>query len=386
MIILYLGAFPPDFLVKRSGGKIDSLYRASEAIIKGLRYQEGTTVNVVTSPDIASWPRGPLFVPHEKNEKEDLTLVSSLNISLIKQLWTIVSMTLEASKVIRQSDDKIAIIIPYIFFRHVFTLRLLKVLFPQKVIQASVVPDIFFPVNWIGKTVNKLTERMASKFDAFILYTAKMAEYLHVKEGHYEVIEGFREVIERKPEHSDPFKVVYAGSLNLNYGIGRLVEAMSLIEDPDIQLHLYGAGTAESLILEKSDTDKRIVYHGRVPNSEAIDAVYSASVLINPRNAFDGKYTVYSFPSKDIEYMATGIPTLLCKLPGMPVEYYGHFLDIGEGTPEQISSKIMKVKSMSEDERHRIGKDSRDFIVERMDRKVQGKRIMDLIKNVINDK
>lgn len=385
MIILYLGAFPPDFLVKRSGGKIDSLYRASEAIIKGLRYQEGTTVNVVTSPDIASWPRGPLFVPHEKSEKEDLTLVSSLNISLIKQLWTIVSMTKESAKIIKQSKEKVVVVIPYIFFRHVFTLRLLKLLFPKKVIQASVVPDIYFPKSWMGRLVTNLTEKMASKFDAFILYTAKMAEHLHVREGRYEVIEGFREVLDRKPEPSDAFKVVYAGSLNLNYGVGRLVEAMSLIDDPDIQLHLYGAGTAESLIREKSEMDKRIVYHGRVPNFEAVDAVYSASVLANPRNKFDGEYTAYSFPSKDIEYMSTGIPTLLCKLPGMPVEYYGHFVDIGEGTPEQISSAIIEVKSMSEDERQRIGENARCFIINRMDCKKQGERMKTLFERVIKN-
>lgn len=385
MNILYLGAFPPDFLVKRSGGKIDSLYRASEAIISGLRSQEGTTVNVITSPDIASWPRGPLFVPYEKSEKDDLTLVSSLNISLIKQLWTILSMTREACKIISQSDDKIVIIIPYIFFRHVFTLRLLKLLFPKKVIQASVVPDIFFPKKWIWKKVNKLTEKMASKFDAFILYTAKMADHLHIKEGHFEVIEGFREVLDRKPEPSYTFKVVYAGSLNLNYGVGRLVEAMSLIEDQGIQLHLYGAGTAESMILEKSGKDRRIVFHGRVSNSEAVDAVYSASVLINPRNSFDGEYTEYSFPSKDIEYMSTGIPTLLCKLPGMPVDYYGHFIDIGEGTPEQISSALIKIKSMSEDERRRIGVDARNFIINRMDCKKQGERIKTLFERVIQD-
>lgn len=385
MNILYIGAFPPAFLVNRSGGKIDSLYRASEAIISGLRSQEGVKVSVITSPDIASWPRGPLYVHREEDEAENLTLVSSLNISLVKQLWTIWSLIKESRKIIKKTDGKIVVVIPYVVFRHVLTLRILKLLYPTKVIQACVVPDVFFPNNWLLKRVNSMTEKMAAKFDAFILYTKKMAEHFHIKEGHYEVIEGFREVPDRRLEKSNDFKVVYAGSLNLNYGVGRLVESFSLLKDADIQLHLYGAGTAEELIKERSAKDRRIVFHGRVSNAEATDAVYGASVLINPRNYYDGEYTEYSFPSKDIEYMATGIPVLLCVLPGMPKEYQGRFVDMGDGSPEQIAAAIQKVKVMSFPERERIGREAKDFITERMDCHKQGQRITNLFNRVINN-
>lgn len=383
MNILYLGAFPPDFLIKSSGGKIDSLYRDDQAIIRGLRLQQETNVKVVTSPDIASWPKGPLLIRREESTEEDLVMVSSLNLSLIKQPWTILSMVKEANRIIRKCKGPVVVIIPFLVFRHVLTLRILKWLHPKRVVQAVVVPDIFFPSKWIIKQLNNLTETMASKFDAYVLYTKKMAEHLHVKEGKYEIIEGFRQIPERKPVQSEKFTVVYAGSLNLNYGVGRLIEAMSLINDADIQLHLYGAGTAESLINEVCNKDRRIIFHGKVPNAESVEAIYSASVLINPRNATDGEYTEYSFPSKDIEYMATGIPTLLCKLPGMPKEYYGFFIDIEQGTPEQIAKAILRVKSMPPIERESIGIAARGFISERMDCANQGKRIVDLCNKVL---
>ena len=381
--ILYLGAFPPDFLVQRSGGKIDSFYRAAQSLIKGIRSLPDVNLEVVTSPDIVSFPKGPFFIKNEYNKEEDLTLVSSLNISFVKQPWTIVSMTREAVRRIRHCEGKVVVLIPYMVFRHVFTLRLLSRLYPKKVIQACVIPDVFFPTKWFLKKVNKLTERMASKFDAFILYTAKMADYLHIKDGHYEVVEGFREVLHRYPVGGLEFKVVYAGSLNIHYGVGRLVEAMRFIDDPEVQLHLYGTGSAEQMILDAIQVDKRIVYHGKVPNDKATDAIYSASALINPRNADDGEFTDYSFPSKDIEYMSTGIPTLLCKLPGMPVEYYGHFVDLGEATPIQIAEGITKVKQMKQSERDAIGQDARSFILDRMDNKKQAQRIVELFKTVI---
>ncbi len=385
MNIIYIGAFPPDFLIKRSKGKIDSLYRDDQAVIKGLKSQERIDLKVITSPDIASWPRGPLFIKREKNNEEEITMVSSLNISIIKQLWTIVSMIRESVQFIPQCEGKVVVVIPYIVFRHVATLRLLKWLFPKKVAQAIVVPDIFFPEKWHRKFINRITEKMASHFDAFVLYTEKMADHLHVNESQYEVIEGFREIPNRQVAQSESFKIVYAGSLNLNYGVGRLVEAMAYVNAQDIQLHLYGAGSAENMIREACERDSRIIFHGRVPNAQAVDAIYSASALINPRNANDGDYTEYSFPSKDIEYLSTGIPTLLCKLPGMPKEYYGYFLDMGEGTPQQIADAITLVKQMSHTEREKIGTEARRFIMDRMDCKKQGARIVGLFHRVIKE-
>lgn len=381
--ILYLGAFPPSFLVKRTDGRIDSLYRATEPLFTGLRSRGDVCLKVITSPDIPSYPSGPLFLKREINKVEDVTLVSSLNISFIKQLWTIASMTIEVIRYIRKCNEKVVIIIPYIVFRHVFSLRLLHHLFPNKVVQVCVVPDIFFPSKWINRKINRWTERMASKFDGFILYTQKMAGHLQIRDEKYVVIEGYRVVPERQPITNTDFCVVYAGSLNLNYGVGRLVEAMRLIEDKTIHLHLYGEGSAENYVKNEALHDNRIHYHGRVSNAEAADAIYSASVLVNPRNSNDGQFTDYSFPSKDIEYMSTGIPTLLCKLPGMPKEYYGHFIDIGNGSPEEIAKGIMCIKQMSKDERNKIGMDSRSFIIDRMDCRRQAGIIMGMIKTLI---
>lgn len=384
MNILYLGAFPPAFLIKRSGGKIDSFYRASESLIEGFRSLSDVKLDVITSPDLSSWPRGPLFIPREESRDDGVTLVSSLNISFIKQLWTIISMTYECIRCIRKNEGKTVVLIPYVVFRHVFTLRLLRLLCPRRVMQACIVPDIFFPTSKLVKAVNSFTIQMASKFDAFVFYTKHMSDKFHVESDKYEVIEGYRTILERDPVSADLFKVVYAGTLNLEYGVGRLVDAMALLSDPDIELHLYGAGSGVTAIQEASINDPRIVYHGRVSNTEASDAIYGATLLINPRNASDGEYTKYSFPSKDIEYLSTGIPTLLCKLPGMPPEYYGFFIDLGDATPSEIASAITKVKTMSTEERNMFGKKARAFIKDRMNCTRQAERIRSLFERVLS--
>ncbi len=384
--VLFLGAFPPQFIIKKSKGRIDSRYRASEALIKGLRNQEEVNLKVITSPDLYSYPQGPLYINREYNSIEDLTLVSSLNIPFVKQLWTILSMMFEARKHIKRCEGKVVVIIPYIVFRHVLTLRLLHLFYRQRVIQACVVPDIFFPKERIHRIINRCTEKMASKFQFFVLYTQKMAEYLCVPKDRFIVVEGFREVSKREPENVDgAFKVVYAGLLQFNYGITRLLEAMKYIKDPEVQLHLYGEGNATMLIEKACESDCRIHFHGKVTNEESINAIYSASVLINPRNSKDGEYVEYSFPSKDIQYMATGIPTLLCKLPSMPTEYYGHFIDIGDAAPEQIATSIIYVKNMNCEQRKMLGECSRRFIINRMDYNRQAKQIISHLESLMSN-
>lgn len=383
--VLFLGAFPPQFLINRSNGRIDSRYRASEALIKGLRNHEDVYLKVITSPDIVSYPKGPFYIKKEYNANEDLTLVSSLNIQFLKQIWTILSMISEARKYIKQCNGKVAVIIPYLVFRHVLTLRLLHFFYPQKVVQISVVPDIFFPQKTLHRYVNRRTEKMASKFDFFVFYTQKMAEYLSIPKERFVVIEGFRDIPNREPQSvNDVFKVVYAGLLQVNYGITRLIEAMEFIREPDVQLHLYGDGNAKVFIEQAAKCDSRIIFHGSVSNEESIEAIYSASALINPRNSNDGEYVEYSFPSKDIQYMATGIPTLLCKLPSMPEEYYGYFIDMGDASPEQIALSIMRVKKMKCEQRKAFGERSRIFISDRMDYNRQASKIISHIESLVS--
>ena len=383
MNIIYLGAFPPDKLIKQSGGKIDSYYRDYCALIDGLKKVDDVSLDIVTSPDIISYPQGPFYISHSYDKENGVITVSSLNLPILKQVWTVASMIIECTRLIKQKDDKVAIIIPYVVFRHVLALRILKLLFPKRVIQVCVVPDIFFPNGFVTKFMNRCTERMARRFDRFILYTKKMAEHLAVPEEHYVVIEGFKRIPLREPIKNEGFHIVYTGSLNKKYGIVRLLDSMSLINDEDITLHLYGRGDAESMIEASCMMEKRIVYHGNVNKDEAIDAIYSANALVNPRNSNDGEFTEYSFPSKDIEYLGTGIPTLLCKLPGMPEEYYGHFIDLGEASPSQIADAIHSLRSMSEKERSELGRKAKEFIIDRMNIDHQASLIIGLIKQTI---
>lgn len=384
MQILYLGSFPASRMISLSNGKIDSLYRDDHALIKGLRSVKGVNVKVITLPDISSYPSNPIFFKGFYDDKDDVYSLPILNLPIIKLFWTVLILFISAFKFVKRRPGPVVTITPYIVFHHILPSYLLKLVFRKRVKLVLVAPDIFFPKDWRNRVLNKLSEKMANKHDAFILYTEAMGEYLGVSNKPSVVIEGFNEIKHHDMrQEGDSFKIFYSGSLNLEYGVGRLVESLKFISEKDIELHLLGDGNAVDFIKSSAENDPRIVYRGKLPKEQAVRALYEANVLVNPRNSWDGEYVAYSFPSKDIEYLGTGIPSVLCKLPGMPKEYYKYFIDAGNGTSEELAVAIKRIYNMKIEERLAIGQKAKSFISQRMDLHCQGLRIVSMIEKTL---
>ena len=91
----------------------------------------------------------------------------------------------------------------------------------------------------------------------------------------------------------------------------------------DIELWLFGSGDMEKDITDYCKSDQRIKYFGMVPREKVVKFEKKAKLLVNPRPT-NNEFTKYSFPSKTIEYMASGTPLLTTRLPGIPSEYFDH--------------------------------------------------------------
>ena len=378
--ILFIGSHPPKKLIKEKN--IDSLYRCSETIIAELRSRKDVNLSVITSPDILSFPKKDMWFPSFRDD-DGTMMVSSLNLPIIKQIWTIISMTITSIRILSRSNENTVVMIPYMVFRHVAVSRLLKLFFPKKVKVCIIVPDIYFPNSIVQKSLNRWAEKLAVKGDYFVLYTKAMSEYLDINNCLQVVIEGFCDIpLDVNPKKKDISSLIitYAGSLNVRYGISRLLEAFSKLELSDVQLHLYGAGDAEALIREYEKNDSRIRFFGRVSKDEVSDVLNESDILVNPRGPKDGEYVEYSFPSKDIEYLGTGRPCVFCKLPGMPIEYYPFFVDGGDGSVERLYEALLKCINMTLDERNDLGTRAHAFITQRMDTKDQVQRILSLFR------
>ena len=227
--------------------------------------------------------------------------------------------------------------------------------------------------------VNKLV----SHFDAFFPLAKDMMSLLPMDEGRvkYSVIEG---VFSGKfpNEEKDNHKVIlYSGGLNARYGILDLLKAFELINDPDYRLWLCGVGNAVEKVKEAMARDSRICYLGQVSHDKVLQLQKQATLLVNPRHSNE-EFTRYSFPSKTLEYLASGTAVVMSHLASIPKEYDAYLNYFEDESPEGMSRKIQEICSKDRKELETKGKTASSFIFSQKNPQVQVSRIVELMKTL----
>lgn len=177
---------------------------------------------------------------------------------------------------------------------------------------------------------------------------------------------------------TQPRTVIYAGGLFEKYGLKMLVDGFIQANVENATLLLYGDGPYVEELKEVCKTHSNVEYRGVVPNEIVVAEELKASLLVNPRFSTE-ELTKYSFPSKNMEFMASGTPLLTTKLPGMPKEYYPYVFLFEEETVAGYAYAITKALSYSENELKDFGKKGRDFVLNKKNNIQQGKRISDFL-------
>ena len=85
-----------------------------------------------------------------------------------------------------------------------------------------------------------------------------------------------------------------------------------------------------------------------------------------------------------MEYLASGTPTILYKLPAMDDEYFRHCIALEDLSIEALTFAISQVLSMDEHERNRFGKQARDFILSKKNPEIQCKKIINVISDLFS--
>ena len=147
---------------------------------------------------------------------------------------------------------------------------------------------------------------------------------------------------------------------------------------PNTQIHVYGPGDYVEELQQIAAKDPRVFYGGMLMNSEIVEKEMEATLLINPRPTHE-EFVKYSFPSKNMEYMASGTPVLTTKLPGMPKEYNPYVFIIEEENAEGVAKALKQVFSHSDEALYQKGLGARDFILTQKNNVVQAKKIIEML-------
>ena len=357
-------------------------------LINGFLENNVKHVHVVSYLPIDSWPKyyKDPFISADKEVYSDccsFETVPFCNITFIKQILSAHACDRSVRRWARNKGGK-KVIICYsennTLMRAVTSAKLEN----PEIIAVQVIADITeFSGN--GKTrklreiyINKENKKNRGSFDKFVLLTKQMKEKLGIFKPCI-VMEGIAPERKTNNKIENEYRtILYSGSMNTKYGILKLLEAFTLIQEENYRLILCGLGNAESIIKEYCDKDPRISYLGKVTHEQVLILQQEVTVLVNPRQNNE-EFTKYSFPSKTMEYLASGVPVVAYKLDGIPDEYDAYLNYVEDNSAESLAAKISEICNKEKEDRKEMGRRGAEFVLQNKNAKAQTKRILDFV-------
>ena len=356
------------------------------ALVNGL--DKCSNVKVISEYFIPFYPKYPtLFVSkdtysHFSGDNTDIG-ISFINLPILKKLTQFHSY----KRCIRDKKKGIDAIIVY----EVTSRQLLAtVLAAKEVKKIVIVPDLpeFMSSNrnlfyLFAKRIDKLLINYALRhFDGYVLLSPFMQERIVLRNKPWMVLEGLFDTDEMVGNQiKDNKKVLfYSGKIERWFGIHDLLEAFTRINGEEYRLWLCGPGDI-NMVSSYSTKDPRIQYLGCLSHKKVLELQKQATILVNPRHSTD-EYTFYSFPSKTMEYMASGTPTLMCKLPSLPEDYYSYLYFFDNESISGMSSRIKECLDKSEEELHEFGARAALYVTMNKSAEAQARRLVDFVKGL----
>jgi glycosyltransferase involved in cell wall biosynthesis len=400
MDIVFLGGVYPKHLemeiIENSKGKLDfAANNLQWGIIDGLDICNHNPVNLCNLMLIGSFPKGykKLIINTEKfshqNGASDINIgfINIPGIKLFNRLFATIINLIRFSK--GERINKV-IVIYGIHTPFLLPAAIVKSLYTG-IKLCLVTPDLpeFMsesknPIYRMFKFVDKFVINLClKKIDAFVLLTDFMSQKIKVNKKPWVRVEG---IFNRNRydfiSYKDPdIIIMYSGNLDTEHGIMDLLNAFSMIKDKDFRLWITGNGNGINNIISTSNTDRRIKYWPALKQNELFKMQQNATLLVNPFKP-DHRKTLYFFPSKTMEYMASGTPVLMYRLPCIPDEYHKYLFFLDDCTTEGMKNKILEICKKPRKELDAFGEKAQEFILNKKNPEVQCEKIFSMIKEL----
>jgi len=128
---------------------------------------------------------------------------------------------------------------------------------------------------------------------------------------------------EKNEKIYETIDILYVGGLSRHKGVHILINAFKNLKQKNIKLHIVGKGADEEEFKKIAGSDKRIIFHGFVPDEELMRLYQKANVTVVPSIWYDNS------PMVIYESLMNGTPVIGSRIGGIPElveEGYNGFL------------------------------------------------------------
>ena len=343
---------------------------------------------------VPSYPKGSLWIPGEivKLENgETVKIFPTLNIKLIKNIfWNILAVLYIIKWAFRHRHENRDILVYNIYIPSISSLYHVSRLTKSKLF--TILYDLGVPPKRLGlsrltilgyKIGEKNAKKYLPKVDGRIVINENIISHYAFGKDSILIDGGINEnVIAKLPKmeisQTSKYTFVLAGMLWDQNGTRLILNTLKEHPDLDIRVVFAGRGKDVSLIEHAARKDRRIEYAGMLSMDELFKLYASADVLLNLRIEEE---VDFHFPSKLLEYMATG-----CHVISTPVAHaerdYGEYITIlKEISVDGLYNAILKVVNTDKESLYEHGIKTRDFMLTNRNWFVQTKKIENYIQS-----
>lgn len=119
--------------------------------------------------------------------------------------------------------------------------------------------------------------------------------------------------VKRTREKDGKFLLMYPGTLSHHQGISTAIDAVNNLRDeiPEIEFHIYGAGTDENSLHEqvkKLKLEQHVIFFKGVQLEKIAEIMANADVGVEPK--LSNSFSDEAFSTKILEFMTLGVPVI----------------------------------------------------------------------------
>lgn len=397
MNILFIAKYYPDALFSEFAkytkvGLDHAANNLHRALFQGFK-ENNQKIGILNAPILGSFPpyyKTP-FVSGYSSKEQSIKSLSFLNVSYIKR-WDINrKMEKEALKWCKNTKGKKVLI--FYNFTALPILFNIKKKYPdvKACLLVTDLPEYMTTDNSLLTRINKKisslifkeNEEVYNLVDGYVLLAPDMRERLLVGNKPWLHMEGIYnpEADDIKVTKSTERTILYTGNICKRYGILNLLNAFEKIKDPNYRLWIRGNGDTLDEIKRRMAQDSRIKYFDRMSKKELMKLQKQATLLVNPVLSSQ-EFTRFFFPSKTLEYLASGTPTLMAPLKCMPKEYEEHLYYFNDESIEGIAQRIVEICEKTEIELNEKGERASVFIHQYKTPQPQVEKILSFLNKI----
>lgn len=391
--LAYVGSIVPDGAEFRNSAFSPAGQMFQANLLSGLKIFGLDQIEIFACMPIPAFPGGRFWVRGRKAELAaglPLRLVSFVNILFLKQLMIGIAVCIRLLQWAWRNRTNERVVLTYNLTvpPGLFTLLAAKI---ARTTAIAALCDVYVPGEMVPRNIFTIADfwlhkHLTPHFDGFIVASDAIAQDFCSGRPTVRIEGGLSDQAivyfhshprQAVPQGKSEFRIAFAGRLDEVNGIPILLQALESLPS-NIHIYVAGAGPLAERVRDRAREDSRLHCLGLVSFQQVLELYSSVDLLINLRvtQAID---TRYFFPSKFMEYVASGVPVLSSRTGHIATEY-GQFVYLLEHeSADALVAMILKIEKADILIRERMAEAGQAYVLREKTWDRQAAKAADLI-------